>query len=122
MSKSDLKKLQREWANKLEASGFTDIETPNGLLKDWDSLRFRKPSLGLIPEQMEAIRDFYTKAEEFYYSFEFPDTTHKEIWRLFSKGHTVDEIVKQLGKAVKFRGLKRSEVHRVIAQYEQFVK
>ncbi len=112
--------LKKDWYKKLEESGFKDIEDDLGLLKDWDSLRFKKSSSGVLPEQMEMIRDHYTRATHLLHEYHFPSLTHRIIWTGYSDGLTLDEIVKQLSKTK--HPLKRSQVHKIISQYLLFIK
>lgn len=36
MTPAQLKRLEREWAAKLRADGFVDIEAPSGMIQSWD--------------------------------------------------------------------------------------
>lgn len=121
MSQNKLKSLQKQWYAKLAASGFQDIETPNGLLKDWDSLRFSKPSTANSSQQVEATRKFYSRAEHFLYSFRFPNKIHRRLWELFSKGHSLEEIVSKLATEDR-KSLSKSQVSRILLQYRQFIE
>lgn len=82
--------LQAVWDKKLKKSGFEDIETRDGNLKNWDSLAFRKPSSATNrAASTEATAEYYRLAEHFLHVHKFKNLTHKHIWELHVNGKSV---------------------------------
>lgn len=89
----ELKKLQREWDEKLKKSGFQEIENrENGLLKVWHSYHFQKQDQGRIESQSL----YYEKAWEFFHRHPFKDLLELRIWELHCEGLSLRQIAKEL--------------------------
>lgn len=94
MKPSELKALQREWAAKLKAAGFTDIEVGNGelLANGGGSLNhgLAEETAGAVrAEQLSAIED---AAQELLRRKQWPTPFHKRVWELHCEGVGVNRI------------------------------
>lgn len=109
-----LKKLQSDWAKKLADSGFEDIETPDGYLKNYASSRYLsgknngKDAEYLIADYETKAR-YYRLAGQFLYSHKFANEAEKQVWVHHAEGVSFRKIVKLVGGRYNF-----SEVYRTI--------
>lgn len=93
----DFLKLRNEWYDKLERSGFEDIEktfkndattTLNRLHSSW----FGKND----PDQMVFSRDYYYIAAQFLNEHVFEKQEHKQVWELHTAGLSFRRIAQAL--------------------------
>lgn len=88
------KQLKTKWDDKLESSGFEDIEQDDGRLKLWAAhyfkSRFKNPS---DLEFQKAKEAYYRRASQFLFEHDFTDKRAKRIWELHSKGVSIRSIV-----------------------------
>lgn len=86
------KALLNKWYDKLEKSGFVDVE-PRGredTLKTWtyaDFSRYRK-----CGADFESHENYYQKAGQFLHSHHFSSPKEKAMWELHSGGHGYRQI------------------------------
>jgi hypothetical protein len=113
--------LRAEWYKKLEKSGFQDAEDDQGRLKVYHSSKFMDASFTQTPEQMELTQAYYSMAGELLAEFPWKDRTHKTIWEFHCEGKTLLEICALL-PTKRRRPLKKSQVDRIIKQYQQYIK
>ncbi len=87
--------LKAEWDKKLEKSGFEDIETPKGDLKDSHAAFFESHY-----NQTDAFakEQYYRQAGFFLYEHKFKTELERRIWELHVEGIGIREIVKVLKK------------------------
>lgn len=83
--------LQEKWYKKLKKSGFEDVETPDGKLKEWDSNFFRQQYDGI---KVKAKERYYQLAGQFLHSHRFKNRLHRKIFKLHSQGFNKVEILK----------------------------
>lgn len=98
MSPKELKKLQKQWYQKLKATGFEDIEefdSPRQMLKRWAKQDF----LNMTDAKIEERRLYYQEADYFLEWYTFTDPVDKIIWELHAAGKTVREIEKLINLA-----------------------
>lgn len=97
--------LQAEWYEKLEKSGFEDIEdttSPNEFLKRWDSSYFKTQSRAA---EFHSKREYFdlacsyreTKMQGFKYIL-FGKQLDRAVWELHAEGLSLREIAKEVGK------------------------
>jgi len=113
--------LRELWYAKLKKAGFQDIEDDKGYLLKYHSYKFADKSFDHTPEQMEIVQAYYSQAGELLEVFAWKDKTHKRIWELHTEGKTLKEISTAL-KTGRFRKLAKSQIDRVIKQYQQYIK
>lgn len=85
------KALFRDWNEKLEKSGFKDIE----------NMRYAEPKLkvyerasfsSVCPSVAASTLNYYTQAEALLEVYPFQNPIHKTIWQLHSDGLSIREI------------------------------
>lgn len=101
--KSDFKKLNKQWRDKLKKSGFEDVEQEDGNLKLWHSFRFMileaKNSKDSLQNRVEnnKIKEFYYRvATKFLHTHKFKSAKERRIWELHCEGHGWRKIDKIL--------------------------
>lgn len=91
------KKIQQKWKEKLEKSGFTDIEDENGYLKEWATSR-------AALEQHAVLRDakeiYYRLASQFLHTYSFKSQLEYNIWKLHCEGKSYPKIEKELNLGI----------------------
>lgn len=113
--------LRKEWYAKLAKTGFEDAEDDQGRLKVYHAWKFHDKSFDHTPEQMELVQAYYSQAGELLEEFQWEDKTHRKIWELHCEGKTLIEICAGLLKT-RCRKLAKSQVDRIIKQYQQYIK
>lgn len=113
--------LRKIWYAKLEKSGFQDAEDDYGHLKVYHSYKFMDKSFDHTPEQMELVQAYYSQAGQLLEEFKWKDRTHRKVWELHTQGKTLLEISAALPKA-RCRPLKKSQIDRIVKQYQQYIK
>lgn len=94
--------LQREWAAKLKASGFVDIETGDehsGLLKTDKRI---EPERAL---EYEASAEYYQRAGQFLHARDWDgegESREREIWALHAEGVGQNEIARRTRRGNTF--------------------
>ncbi len=79
------KALAAEWRKKLAASGFVDIEKPNGELGAPPAPGVIRREKQLPPETYVDKADYYVKAGRFLSSHAFANKEERELWRLHAE-------------------------------------
>jgi hypothetical protein len=113
--------LRRKWYKKLADTGFEDAEDEWGRLHKYHSYKFMDQSFTQTPEQMLITQSYYSQAGELLAEFAWKDKTHRKIWELHCEGKTLLEICAGL-KKTRCRKLAKSQVDRIIKQYQQYIK
>lgn len=92
---ADVRRLQREWYARLRDDGFDDIEygREDGALK----VACRE-NRGLDALAYESTCEYFSRAEEFLYRFEWQDDEQRAVWRLHVEGASLREIAKARSK------------------------
>lgn len=103
------KKLNEKWADKLEKSGFKDVESDEDNLKEWDTSIFSRYNQYTI----EARQEYYRFAGHFFESHKFSDNREKLIWKLHSEGLSFDKISVEL-KKLRYKKHNRNNIHLTI--------
>lgn len=118
LSLEEVKKLQKEWYDKLKSNGFEDIESPqNGLLKVWHSHYFQNH---FNVELYEAKLNYFTTAGRFLNAFTFASQLDRSIWA----AHTEGKTIRAIAKALQTEGTKitKTTVHQVIVRLRMMMK
>lgn len=97
--------LAREWRRKLKASGFVDLEQPDGTLTSGPKKppgRWRSFDAA-SPVEREATAEYFRRAETFCASSRFARLPKKvrAVWRLHARGLSNTEVEKQTGYSIK---------------------
>lgn len=87
-------RIERIWRKRLADSGFVDIEGQDGNLSNIDKAHGR---LNATAEEMSAIADGYTAAQDLLRTHKFPTTQHRAAWKMHADGSTRNAIAKELG-------------------------
>ena len=114
--KKPSKKLLNQWYSKLRKDGFVDIEdvnSPREYLKRWDGSWFQS---FYTPDQFEARRSYYMRAEEVLqpFAFKFEKAEHREIWRYHAQGISNRKISKIIKRSSEY-------VDKVVRHYKALV-
>lgn len=91
----DFKRLQAKWYKKLKQTGFEDIEdtnSPNEMLKSWDSLYFLSRYDG---NAFLAKQRYFELARQFLHEHVFDSSREKSIWTEFSEGASIRQIARR---------------------------
>lgn len=115
---TDYKKLKSIWDKKLEKSGFVDIETKNGKLKDWSS-KFAHKERSLPNTQSKL--EYYRMAENFLNEYTFESTMELVIWEYHTNAISARDITKILAKA-KIWKTNRTTIWQIIKNLEDTMK
>lgn len=94
MTPTQFKKLNAEWAKKLKASGFKDIESSNGRMDIDKALNNVVTKYDQI--SYAAKEDYYRLAGQFLHDNDFESEFDKIIWENHSSGVAITVIVKIL--------------------------
>lgn len=100
---TEQKKLERQWYDKLQASGFNDIEDTQRSdrpLKSWHNFKFQYVNL----IQRGAREEYFYLAKELLRTYAFKNETHRIIWDLHCKGlskRNIEASIKHLEKPYK---------------------
>jgi hypothetical protein len=86
MTPAQLKALEREWAAKLRADGFQDIESPSGMVQSWDAR-----SDGNL-QDTAALAEDRRRGEALRFSSEF----ERRVWAAHLEGLSNRAIAKRL--------------------------
>jgi len=115
----EFKNLQTLWYEKLQQTGFEDIENRSENLKQWNNNFFRNR---FSPISYQQALLYYEKAMEFLLPqdilcligirihFMIQNPVHKKIWELHSQGMTERKISAQI------KVYKKSMVHYIISK------
>lgn len=90
---NDFKRLQKEWYDKLKASGFKDIENgreSNCVWQDAHVINNGKYN------RFYSNVDYYRQAGIFLHHFQFESPTDRAVWDLHTNGCTFRDIAKRL--------------------------
>jgi hypothetical protein len=100
------KRLNSLWLRKLARSGFIDIETASGALKNYDRRT-------IAWENRQRIETFFRALDSFLIEAKLP-AKDKKILELYSQGIRIAEI------SVR-SGMNRFAIHKLIQQYKRQV-
>jgi hypothetical protein len=121
--------LFNSWNQRLEDSGFEDIEdqdcqtqfyigtelasdpVPAPPLKVWHA---RRPDIFTVDPETES---YYRMAERLLQVYEFKNPTHRRIWELHTKGLSKRKIEKAIARMKK--SYKREQIGNIIAEIEK---
>lgn len=104
MSDVPLAALHREWRRRLRASGFEDIELPDGSLRPPRKPPGRWRSFEKAHDvERAAVAEYFRRAEHFTTSHRFRGLNAKQraAWRLHAKGLSNAEVASRLNVTVK---------------------
>lgn len=87
------KKLNAEWSKTLESTGFKDVETPDGALKEWDTNFFRNK---FNYETYKAKEDYFRMITHIYAMHKFKDKVEKFMFAEHSDGASFRSISRSL--------------------------
>lgn len=103
----DLEEQYLIWNKKLKDSGFEDVETSKGQLKDWTSSRFTKQYNGSNYTEKkayyESVEEYYRQATWFLNEYVFTENVERFIWNLHSQGISMRNISVALKKKRKLK-------------------
>lgn len=93
----DFLRLRDTWYERLEASGFEDIEkhlskTPNTLLKQFAAFQFNEHD----PDTYAAKQNYFYLAAHFLSSHSFEKEEHRQVWELHAAGLSFRRIAQAL--------------------------
>lgn len=119
LRKLSLAQEQKIWYKKLAASGFDDIEYPNGMMRRTvpESIDNNSKSVVLI----ESILDYYTMATHFLNEHKFETELDRVIWAYHAEGLGVRSISTVLKKARVCR-LERTAIWTIVNRLEVIMK
>lgn len=106
MTPAQLKALEREWAAKLRADGFQDIESPSGIVQSWDAR-----SDGNL-QDTAALAEDRARGEQLRFEKEFD----AKVWELHVDGLSNRKIAEKL---CVYRKLVNQTMWRLQAQLER---
>lgn len=86
MTPAQLKALEREWAAKLRADGFQDIESPSGIVQSWDAR-----SDGNL-QDTAALAEDRARGEQLRFASNF----ERAVWELHLEGMSNRAIAERL--------------------------
>jgi hypothetical protein len=97
---SEFKSLENEWYQRLEESGFHDIENrdnPDGMLKtDRSVVEFDETRIESVGFRSEARALYFRNGAEVLKSYPFENETHRRIWQLHMDGLSNREIARKI--------------------------
>lgn len=106
------KDLQRLWYDKLEKTGFKEIEQEDGLLKRWSTRVFSDKANGsYYNEKIEYYKsreEYYRLAGHFLHDYKFANKKEHRIWELHAEGVSIQAIVEIMTKARFKTSIKRA--------------
>lgn len=111
-SSAQFLELKKDWYEKLEAAGFTDIENANGTFKDADEDAQAKKTLVRAPDRAEALAEYYTEAERGLASLVFDSWPERRIWIHHCAGLSVREVAAEMDVA-------KIRVERTLTKYRK---
>lgn len=88
---SKSRKTQEKWYQKLQKSGFKDIEDGENYLKTWDS--FQGPDQNPLLNSAKA--DYYGQARHFLAVYDFKYKYHKQMFEMHTEGLGYRKIAKK---------------------------
>ena len=101
----NLPALQREWAAKLKASGFRDIEYGDASLL---GISLQEPDRA--PHDLESTREYYSRAAEYLHAHRWRGQgADRKLWVLHAEGASMREIGTALGMPL-------TSVHRAVGR------
>jgi hypothetical protein len=115
--KPTFQELQTKWYEKLEKSGFKDIEKKHVGEMNWPSDFVRESRM----IGWQAKQEYYRMAEHFLTEHKFKNRLERIIWEYHANGISVRNIVVTLQK-VKVKGLDRNVVWKIVNKLETIMK
>lgn len=89
----DFIQLKQFWYQKLKESGFKDIETFHGYIKDWPSQRIQRD---FTIDKIQEKQSYFRMASQLYWEHSFESALEKKIWELHCEGLSYREIAEAL--------------------------
>ncbi len=96
LTPEQLKKLQNKWYDKLEKSGFEDIEerhSPKEFLKRWAGQWFKRRT---HVHNFEAKQEYFYQCGHFLTTHDFDTETERKVWQMHSEGLSLREIARSM--------------------------
>lgn len=90
--------LQSQWTDKLEKSGFEDIESDEETLKIYSTVMFSRARSKVNNGGFEAKAQYYQMATSFLEEYKFDSRLDKIIWEYHAEGLSVRDIANTLNK------------------------
>lgn len=87
----EFQKLKSKWTEKLNHSGFQDIEKDEYRLKEHHSTRF---TARYTPEEFKENERYWQLAGQLLHEYPFLDNKEKKIWKMYSEGEHFRKISK----------------------------
>lgn len=100
----EFNQLQSKWYQKLERSGFSDIEINGDLLHIYEGSYF---GTNYTPKSFEEKKRYFERATELESAGIFLDQTERLVWSLHASGVPIRKIVEVL----ESRGIKKHKDH-----------
>lgn len=98
-NKTPFQKLQEHWYKKLKESGFEDIESSDGRLKEYSSTLKGNPNKVFTQNGgWEAKEEYYRMASHFLLEHKFKTNLEQVIWEYHTNGIGVRDIATILDK------------------------
>lgn len=119
---NDYAKLKKIWYDKLEKSGFDDIEDDQERLKSYSSIFVRKDQRMNALDTWQAKAAYYSMAEQFLNDFEFESKFQRIVWEYHANGISIRDISKLLKKARVKRTINRDAIWLIIKELEHEMK
>jgi hypothetical protein len=92
LSQSEFSKLRDKWYQKLEDSGFRDIETTRGNLRQYDRRT-------IAFENRDSIREFFIRLDHFLTEERSLPSLDRQMLSLYTQGQLVKEICRVTQKS-----------------------
>ena len=110
--KQSLKKLKKIWSDKLKASGFNDIETSRGYLKNFTISKSRVVNYqyGIATSRDE----YYRLAQTFLNEYNFETELERIVWEYHANGISYRDIGKLLEQTKVVKWNNRTSVYNII--------
>lgn len=103
------------WYDKLKASGFEDIETPEGFLKQNSASKFL--SKKAIRSEGRSKEEYYYMATKFLHDYKFENEMEKVIWEYHANGISYRDISKLMKEVYKNKF--REDFNLLIKEFRQ---
>lgn len=113
----EFKALFKEWNQKLEESGHSDIEdwdSPRSFLKEWHSFKF----MNMDQDTYQATKKYYEWAKDVLNEHTFKTNTERLVWSLHSDGVS-GELIPEI---LNLKKVKRATVYKIINRIKKETK
>lgn len=89
----EFKKLNEEWAKKLEDSEFVDIEKNT---TEYEYLPVAFDARKTMYKTLETTKEYFSQADDFLQNGKFNSTKEREIWEHHCNGDSIREIAAKM--------------------------